>query len=87
MGIKQICSVNELKKLDVINLCDGSRLGCVHDVEIDLCMGCITAIRVPRRCDLSEIFKKDGCRYYRILWCQIERIGDDTILVRLEEHS
>ena len=83
--ISTVCTVNELKKLEVINLCNGKRLGYICDVEMDLNLGAITAIFVPRRCSLSELFRRDGKKNYRIPWCQIERIGDDTILVRYEE--
>jgi len=83
--IKNVCTLGELSRLEVINLCDGKKLGCVHDIEIDLCLGHITAILLPKKIELNEIFRKDGKRCLRIPWCMIERIGDDTILVRLEE--
>lgn len=82
---KTICTLQDLRKLEVINLCDGRRLGIVSDVELDLCSGSICAILIPRKYDLFCWFKKDMKRYYRITWCQIERIGNDTILVRFEE--
>ena len=83
--ISTVCTVNELKKLEVINLCNGKRMGYICDVEMDLNLGAITAIFVPRKCTLTELFKRDLKKNYRIPWCQIERIGDDTILVRYEE--
>lgn len=83
--IKSVCTFSELRKLEVINLCDGSRMGCISDVEFDLCLGNITAIMVPKKTDFSDLFKRDRCRNLRIPWCQIERIGDETILVRYEE--
>jgi len=83
--IKSICTFSELKKLEVINLCDGSRMGCIQDIEFDLCIGNITAILLTKRVDFNELFQKKCKKYCRIPWCQIERIGDDTILVRYEE--
>lgn len=83
--IKSLCSINDLKKLEVINLCDGSRLGNLCDVEIDLCMGSLTAIFVPRRCTFWEYFQRDIKKRIRISWEDIERIGDDTILVYWRE--
>ena len=83
--IKSVCTVSELRKLEVINLCDGRKMGSVCDVQMDLCSGCITAIIVPRKCDFWELFRKDGKRYAIIPWCDIERIGDDTILIRWKE--
>lgn len=83
--IKAVCTFSELRKLEVINLCDGSRMGCVSDIEFDLCLGNVTAIMVPKRTDFFELFKRGRCHDHRIPWCQIERIGDETILVRFEE--
>ena len=82
--ISSVCTVNDLKKLEVINLCNGKRMGCICDVEMDLNLGAITAIIVPRKCTFFEFFQHEGKRYHRIPWCKIERIGDDTILVRHE---
>ncbi len=85
--VKGVCTLSDLKKLEVINLCDGRRMGVVCDVEMDLCMGCITAIIVPRKIDLWEFFRRDIRKNCRIPWRDIERIGDDTILVRWTECS
>ena len=62
-------------------------MGVVDDVEFDLCSGCICAILIPKKADLGEIFRKDFKRCYNIPWCQIERIGDDTILVRYDKEQ
>ena len=86
MKCKTSCSIDDLKKLEVVNLCDGCILGHVCDVEMDLCSGSIVALLVPRRLDIFEIFRKDCRKNYRIPWCQIERIGNDTILVRYNEN-
>jgi len=82
--IKQRCTLNEMRKLEVINVCNGKRMGCVADLEFDLCMGQILAILVPKRYDLNDLFCKKDKRFIRIPWCNIDRIGDDIILVRLE---
>ncbi len=84
--IKNICTLTDLRKLEVINICDGRRMGCVMDLEFDLCLGNITAILVPKKWDWSDLFKKNECKFQRIPWCNIERIGDDTILVRVDEY-
>lgn len=83
--IQPVCTFSELRKLEVINLCNGSRMGCIQDVEFDLCLGNITAILLNKKAEIGEIFIKKCKRYCRIPWCNIERIGDDTILVRFEE--
>ncbi len=85
--ITSVCTLQNLKKLEVINLCDGTRMGAVCDVEMDLNLGSITALLVPRRCSLFEWIRRDGKRTIRIPWCRIERIGEDTILVRYEDND
>ncbi len=82
---KSGCTLCDLRKLEVINVCTGSRLGCVIDVEFDLCSGNILAILVPRKIEFNELFCKKDKRYIRIPWCCIERIGDDIILVQIEK--
>ena len=74
-----ICSVNVLKNKEVINLCDGSRLGYVSDIEIDLDCGSVISLLVPGD---ARLFSFGKCELIRVLWCDIERIGDDVILVR-----
>ena len=81
---KNCCTLNDLRKLEVINICDGKRLGCIYDLELDLCSGCILAILIPRKTELNELFCKKDKRYLKIPWNCIERIGDDIILVHLE---
>ena len=38
----------DLREKEVINICDGERLGFVEDVEFDLCTGKITHIYYSR---------------------------------------
>lgn len=72
-------SFTDLKNKSVINLCDGSTLGCICDIELNPCTGQITAIILPGNGILASFSSKN-----RIVvpWCDIERIGKDTILVR-----
>ena len=62
----------------MINLCDGSRLGYVSDIEIDLDCGSVISLLVPGD---ARLFSFGKCELIRVLWCDIER-GDDVILVR-----
>ncbi|MBQ3865558.1 MAG: YlmC/YmxH family sporulation protein [Clostridia bacterium] len=82
---KTICTIQELKKLEVINLCDGKKMGAVCDVEMDLFQGSITALILPKPFDIKEIFQSEETKMIRIPWHRIERIGSDTILVRFQE--
>ncbi len=65
---------------EVINSHDGRRLGCVTDIEFDVCDGRITAIVVPTK----NGFLGYGCEEIVIPWEKIQKIGEDIILVDAE---
>lgn len=69
----------ELRRKEVINICDGSRLGCICDLELDDCAGCISAIVVPGQTRMFGLLKSD--EELVIPYCKIRKIGDDVILV------
>ena len=69
----------ELRRKEVINICDGARLGCITDLELDECTGCIGAIVVPGQSRMFGILKCD--EEIVIPYCKIKKIGDDVILV------
>ena len=71
--------LTNLKCKEVINICDGCRLGYVSDIELDLCNGKVVAILVPGPCRFFGLFGRD--HDYVIPWHCIKRIGDDIILV------
>lgn len=71
----------DLKEKEVINICDGARLGFVEDVEFDLCTGCITHLIVPGPCKLFGILGRE--EEYVIELCQICKVGTDLILVEV----
>ena len=77
------CCINDLRNKDVINICDGERLGCVIDVEIDVCNGRLISIIVPGDNRIFCLKQNRLC----ISWDKIERIGNDTILVNLPVRS
>lgn len=70
---------SSLKCKEVVNICDGCRLGYVCDVEVDCRCGQIVAIIIPGkgRC-LGLLGRGDD---YVIPWKCIRQIGDDIILV------
>lgn len=78
----QSCRIANLRCKEVINLCDGCRLGYVGDVEIDVLCGRVVAIVVPGRCRFFGLFGREDD--YIIPWESIEKIGDDIILVRYD---
>ncbi|MBQ3534122.1 MAG: YlmC/YmxH family sporulation protein [Clostridia bacterium] len=68
-----------LRRKEVINICDGSRLGCVGDVEIRLPEGEVKALIVFGPCRFFGLFGR-GEDYY-IPWECIRRFGEDIILI------
>jgi YlmC/YmxH family sporulation protein len=70
---------SDLRTREVVNIIDGKRLGAVHDLEVDLATGRITAIVVPGEGRLFGIFGRE--EDYVIPWERIRKIGSDVILV------
>ncbi len=74
--------VTELRCKEVINICDGHRLGYISDAEIELPEGKVLALVVPGPCRFFGLFgRKDD---YVIPWDCIRRMGSDIVLVELE---
>lgn len=74
-----IISTEELRKKEIINLCDGSRIGYASDFEFDQCNAQIVGLVVEKGGGFLGIC---GGETVVIPWCKIECIGEDTILVR-----
>jgi len=70
---------NDLRDKEVVNVCDGRRLGYVCDAEIDCACGRICALLMPGP---SKMFGFVRGAVIRIPWDRIERIGDDIILIK-----
>lgn len=75
----------ELREIEVINLCNCKRLGCVADIIFDLCKGCIEAIVVPCPGKFSGIFGFDS--EYVIPFECIKKVGPDIIMVEINEEK
>ena len=73
-------TTTDLFAMEVINLCDGGKLGCPACFEMDCEDGRLTALLVPQSTGFSLFGKTE---YYRIPWCKIQCIGEDTILVKV----
>lgn len=72
--------LSDLQSKDIVNVLDGRNIGNIIDVKIDEKSGAITALVVePSKKVLS--FMSRGLDT-EIAWQNIERIGEDVILVR-----
>ncbi len=76
------CCIADLRNKEVININDGRRLGCVIDVEFNICDGKILSL-IAQGDEKISLFGKSQGIY--IPWCKIEKIGDDIILVNICE--
>lgn len=77
-----ITTLDAMKNKEVINICDGRRLGFVVDGQIDITQGKLLSIIVPGECNFLGISKGEDIL---IPWECIERIGDDIILVKVSD--
>lgn len=73
------CRMRDLRCKEVINICDGCRLGYVADLDIRIPEGQIAAIIVFGPYRFFGLFGR-GEEYY-IPWECIQRIGDDIVLI------
>lgn len=69
-----------MRHKEVINVKDGSRIGCVNDVEIDMKCAKLVAIVIYGRIRCFGILGRE--EDIIIKWENIEVIGEDTILVK-----
>lgn len=74
--------ISELRCREVINICDGCRIGFVVDVELDCTGGNVIALVVPGRLKFWGLFGREDD--FVIPWGCIRRIGSDIILVEVE---
>lgn len=77
-------SLSELRSKDVVNVPDGRVLGKVIDLEFCPHDGRVQAIVVPGGFNAWQMFKGERSGMV-IPWKMIQKIGDDVVLVCLQE--
>ena len=78
------CSTAELRQLEIVNLCDGARLGYASDFEFDVEDARILSLVIRGSCGFLGWKSEDDLI---IPWHMIECIGEDTILVKLTQNE
>ncbi|XOQ49082.1 MAG: PRC-barrel domain protein [Eubacteriales bacterium] len=73
------CRLIDMRHKEVINIKDGTRIGCVCDVEIDTADARVVAIVIYGRLRCFGLLGREDDII--IKWQDIQVIGDDTILV------
>lgn len=76
------CSIAELRNKEVICKLDGTRIGNVDDVELDVNSGRLVSIVIYGKGKVMGLFGKS--EDFIIPWDDIDVIGEDTILVKCE---
>lgn len=77
--------VCELRQKEVVNICSGRRLGCVVDVDINVCSGTVEYIIIPGPGRICGFLGTDS--EYVIPFSCIKKIGPDMILVEVQEEK
>lgn len=72
--------LSELQNKDVVNVLDGKKIGNIIDVSIDN-TGKTTGLIVEKYKFLVSMFSNS--KEVEIKWGQIEKIGEDVILVNI----
>lgn len=78
--MEKICRILDMGYKEVIDLRDGARLGYVGDVEIDIETGRVQSMVIPGRLRFFGLLGREAERV--VPWEDIEKIGEDIILVR-----
>ncbi len=73
------CRIVDIKNKEVINIKDGCRLGCINDLEIDMCCAKIISIIIYGKPKCFGILGRQEDIVIR--WEDIEIIGEDAVLV------
>lgn len=72
----------ELREKEVVNVCDGERLGNICDVDFEERTGRICSLIIPGPCKVFGIIGRDS--EYIIPYECVNRIGADVVLVEVE---
>ena len=72
--------LSDLQHKDVINILDGSKIGNIIDIKIDN-EGNMEGLIVEKSKFLVSMFTNKS--EIEVKWCQIEKIGEDVILVNV----
>ncbi len=76
-------SFSEIRRKDVVNICDGRKLGKPIDLVLND-SACVQALVVPGRpAGVMGLLRQDR-EGYVIDWSRVRRIGDDVILVEVD---
>lgn len=74
--------LSDLQSKDVINITDGKKIGNIIDIKIEEATGRIESLVVEPNRVIFNMFSSH--QEFDIYWTDIEKIGEDVILVRMK---
>lgn len=83
LGGEVMVKISELREKEVVNIRDGSRIGNIIDVELDLVNGIVRTLIMPSPGKLFNFFGKN--QDLIIEWKDIIKIGTDVILIDIKD--
>ncbi|MFD3448056.1 YlmC/YmxH family sporulation protein [Microbacteriaceae bacterium 4G12] len=81
-GEDKMIRISEFQMKDVVNVSDGKRLGNISDIDIDINTGKIQAVIISKSGKMLGFLRKE--EEVVVLWKNIVKIGEDVILVRVQ---
>ena len=77
-------SFGELRSKEVVSMSDGRKLGRVIDLSMDM-SGHVLGLILPSSGGVFKAVTDRNCLF--VPWRNVCRIGDDVIMVNLEQHG
>jgi YlmC/YmxH family sporulation protein len=74
--------LSDLQSKDVISIIDGRKIGNIIDIKIEEASGKIDALVVEPNHFFMNVFS--ARQEFEIYWPEIEKIGEDVILVKMK---
>jgi YlmC/YmxH family sporulation protein len=74
--------LSDLQSKDVISIEDGKKIGNIIDIKIEEATGKIASLVVEPNHFFLNVFSTH--QEFEIYWPEIEKIGEDVILVRMK---
>lgn len=74
--------LSDLQSKDVISIIDGRKIGNIIDIKIEEASGKIEALVVEPNRSILNVFSTR--QEFEIYWPEIEKIGEDVILVKMK---
>lgn len=82
---KNVLPLSQLRQMEVIDICEGRRLGFISDIIFDDDIKEIEYIVIPPQSSMLSLFRKKDEIFVK--WNSIKTIGIDIILVNTDDRK